>query len=62
MQGSTQELEALLEYLVRHNEDHAGEIMELAARAEALGKPVAYDHLLKGVELLKESNVCLGEI
>ena len=59
MEGEMRELEALLEYLVKHNGDHAGEIMDLATRAEALGKAEVYDHLVRGVELLNESNESL---
>lgn len=53
------ELQALLEYLVKHNADHAGEILELAARAESLGKPRVHEHLVRGVELLHQSNESL---
>jgi hypothetical protein len=59
MEEGMRELEALLEYLVKHNQDHAGEITELAVRAQALGKTEAYDHLAKGVELLNGSNESL---
>jgi hypothetical protein len=53
------ELEVLLEYLVKHNQEHAAEITELAARAEALGKQTAYDHLTRGVALMNDSNTSL---
>jgi hypothetical protein len=59
MDEAMRELDALLQYLIKHNEDHAGEIMELATRAEALGKKEAYDHLVKGVDLLTGSNESL---
>ena len=59
MEGEMRELEALLEYLVKHNGDHAGEIMDLAARAEALGKTEVYEELVRGVDLLNESNESL---
>lgn len=65
MEGTMQEpdamreLDALLEYLIKHNADHAGEIVELAERAEALGKEDAYGHLVKGVDLLNASNESL---
>lgn len=59
MDGEMRELEALLEYLVKHNGDHAGEIMDLATRAEALGKTEVYDNLVRGVDLLNESNESL---
>ena len=53
------ELEALLEYMVKHNEDHAGEIMDLATLAKELDKSEAYKHLIRGVDLLKDSNESL---
>ncbi|OFV82512.1 MAG: hypothetical protein A2W26_11415 [Acidobacteria bacterium RBG_16_64_8] len=53
------ELEALLEYMVKHNEDHAGEIMDLATLAKELDKGEAYEHLIRGVDLLKDSNESL---
>ena len=59
MKSGMQELEALLEYMVKHNEDHVGEIEHLATRAEELGKSEAYEHLIKGVDLLKDSNESL---
>jgi hypothetical protein len=59
MKDEMRELEALLEYLVKHNREHAGEITDLAGRAEALGKSEVYDHLIRGVELLNESNESL---
>jgi hypothetical protein len=61
MEGEMRELEALLEYLVKHNGDHAGEIMDLATRAQALGKVEVYGHLVRGVDLLNESNESLKE-
>lgn len=54
-----EELEALIRYLVKHNEDHAAEITELADRARGLGKEEAYRHLARGVERLLKSNESL---
>jgi hypothetical protein len=59
MESGMQELEALLDYLVKHNADHVGEIMDLATRAQALGKQEVYDHLIRGVDLLNSSNESL---
>jgi hypothetical protein len=59
MEDAMRELEALLDYLIKHNEDHAGEILGLAERAKSLGKKEAYDHLAKGVDLLTASNESL---
>ena len=59
MDEQMKELEALLDYLVKHNEDHAAELTDLAARALSLGKKEAYDDLVKGVELMNGSNESL---
>jgi len=59
MEHTMEELATLLQYLVKHNEDHAAELLELAGRARELGKQDAYDHLATGVELLKGSNTSL---
>ena len=54
-----QELEALLNYLVKHNDEHASEISELAGRAREMGKHDTFRHLTEGVELLLQSNESL---
>jgi hypothetical protein len=59
MELSAQELTALLTYLIKHNEDHAAEILELAERAQVLGNTAAYRNIVRGVDLLKESNKSL---
>jgi hypothetical protein len=59
MESGMRELDALLDYLVKHNTDHAGEITDLAVRAKALGKQEVYDHLISGVDLLNRSNESL---
>jgi hypothetical protein len=51
-----QELRVLLEYLVKHNQDHAAELLALATRVKEQGHAQAYDHMAKGVDLLNESN------
>ena len=59
MEPVLQELEVLLEYLVKHNQDHATEITDLAARAQALGNTAAYEHLTRGVDLMNDSTKSL---
>jgi hypothetical protein len=54
-----QQTKSLLEYLIKHNRDHAGEIMDLAERAQTLGNTEAYRHIVRGVDLLNESNASL---
>lgn len=55
-----QELRALLEYLVKHNQEHAAELADLAKRAQALGRDEAYKHLVTGIDFLKDSNKSLS--
>jgi len=59
MEPSIHEIKGLLDYLIKHNQDHAGEIMELAERARDLGHAEAYQHIVRGVELLDSSNQSL---
>ena len=59
MEREMQEMRALLEYLVKHNGDHAAELKDLAARLQVMKKPEAYDHLEKGIELMNRSNESL---
>ena len=59
MQKDLKELEALLNYLINHNEDHAQEIVELAVKAKEMGKEEVNNNLAKGVEYLKYSNEML---
>jgi hypothetical protein len=54
-----QQIKSLLEYLIKHNRDHAGEIMDLAERAQTLGNTEAYQHITRGVDLLNDSNASL---
>ena len=56
MDSELLELDALLEYLVKHNAEHAEEIMELAVRAKGLGRTPVYEDLVHGVDLLNSSN------
>jgi hypothetical protein len=59
MEPAVQEMKTLLEYLVKHNEDHADEIMDLAEQAEAAGNTQAHQYIARGVDLLNESNESL---
>lgn len=56
MNDMKKELEALLEYLIGHNRDHAEEIMELAKKALTLGIDCARNEMMEGVEKLRQSN------
>ena len=61
MATAIEELRLLLEYLVKHNQEHADELMDLAARVKAQGNEKAHDHMAKGFDLLNESNLSLQE-
>ena len=56
MNDELKELDALLEYLINHNKDHAGEITELAGKALDMGKASVHSELMRGVETLNASN------
>jgi hypothetical protein len=59
MKDEMKELDALLDYLIGHNKDHAGEITALAEKALTLGKSSVHDNLMRGVEALNTSNESL---
>ncbi len=52
-------LRILLSHWVEHNEDHAGEFTEWAARARAGGWGPVHDHMMKAVEQMKAANQSL---
>lgn len=56
MQDTMKELDALLDYLINHNKDHADEIIALAKKAHALGRNLVHDDLMRGVEAMNISN------
>jgi hypothetical protein len=59
MQDEMKELDALLDYLISHNKDHAKEITVLAGKARALGKTSVHDELMRGVNEMNTSNESL---
>ena len=61
MDAEMKELDALLDYLIKHNKDHAEEITVLAQRAKDLGETAVYDNLTKGVEHMERSNESLEQ-
>jgi len=56
MDDDMRELEALLDYLVKHNDDHAAEVDVLAERAQSMGRTEVHRLLTEGVELMRRSN------
>lgn len=59
MQTEMRELDTLLDYIIKHNKEHAEEIKNLAQKAKDLGKVAVYDDLTKGVEQMNRSNESL---
>lgn len=59
MDKEMRELDVLLDYLIKHNSEHADEITTLAQKARQLGEDTVYDDLIKGVECMKQSNKSL---
>lgn len=60
MESEMMKLEALLDYTVKHNSEHAEELKELAQKAKELGKTAVYDGLIKGVAQITEANETLA--
>ena len=56
MGSELKELKALLSYMIKHNDEHAGELKDLAEKAKSLGNTVAYDELIVGVKEMKKAN------
>ena len=61
MATALEELRLLLEHLVKHNQAHATELTDLAARVKAQGCERASDHMAEGIDLLNASNLSLQE-
>ena len=59
MEAEMKELHALLDYIIKHNQEHSEEIETLSQKAMNLGKTAVYDYLVKGVEQMKASNESL---
>ncbi|MBW2541942.1 MAG: hypothetical protein JRF15_07625 [Deltaproteobacteria bacterium] len=53
------ELDSLLDYTIRHNEEHAKELESLARRARELGKERVDEEIERGVEQLNQANQSL---
>jgi len=55
------QLAALLDYMIKHNDEHAEEVKEYADRAKTLGNEEAHADIAKGVALLIQSNDMLKQ-
>ena len=56
MDDAIKKLNVLLDYIIKHNAEHAEEIRELAEGAKRLGETAAQAKIESGVELLLRSN------
>jgi hypothetical protein len=56
MKPDLQEVNALLEYMVHHNTDHAQELKVLSEKVKTLGKTAAYQQLSSGIQKMQEAN------
>ena len=59
MQSDMKELDSLLDYTIRHNEEHAKELENLAQKARKLGKGRVDEEIKRGVEQLNQANQSL---
>ncbi|MFC1951237.1 hypothetical protein ACFLXN_02385 [Chloroflexota bacterium] len=48
--GEKDDFKTLLTYYVDHSKDHAGEFVEMADKARAIGEAAIADAIMKGVE------------
>jgi len=56
MESEMTELDALLDYTIKHNSEHAEELKSLARQAKELGEAALYDDLMRGVEQMSKAN------
>lgn len=59
MEQGTEKLAVLLDYLIKHNEEHAQEMKELAVGAQQVNNEKAMAAIERGMELLLQSNESL---
>ncbi len=59
MKSEMMKLDALLDYTIKHNSEHADELKSLALKAKELGKTAVYDELMRGVEQMNGANETL---
>jgi hypothetical protein len=55
IEGEKERLTTLLNYLIKHNEEHSEELIELAEKAKTVAKDVVRDDILGAARLMDES-------
>ena len=58
----TEELVALMNYMVGHNAAHARELAELAAKLEETGNRMAYEQVMAAVSDFEKGNLRLSAV
>ena len=61
-QTPTEELTALMQYMVGHNAAHARELAELASQLEKNGNHVAYEQVMAAVSDFEKGNLRLSAV
>lgn len=54
------QMEAVLDYMLKHNEHHAAELDAVAAKLQAAGKTAAAEQIKKAVDEFQKGNLYLG--
>ncbi|MDD2957974.1 MAG: cobalt transporter [Lachnospiraceae bacterium] len=58
--ASADQTTALLDYMLKHNEHHAAELDQMAAKLQAAGKNAAAEQIKKAVDEFQKGNLYLG--
>lgn len=58
--GQPDQMSAVLDYMLKHNEHHAAELDQMAARLQAAGKASAAEQIKKAVDEFQKGNLYLS--
>jgi hypothetical protein len=59
IEGGKERLTTLLNYLIKHNEEHSAELIELAEKAKTAANDVVRDDILEAARLMDASTESL---
>ena len=60
MPGRPDQMTAVLDYMLRHNQSHAAELDQMAAKLQAAGKENAAEQIKKAVDEFQKGNLYLS--
>lgn len=60
MPGQPDQMTAVLDYMLRHNQSHAAELDQMAAKLQAAGKENAAEQIKKAVDEFQKGNLYLS--